>query len=192
MGVKLDISKAYDRVEWDFLERVMQKMGFNADWVHLVMSCVTTVNFTVVINGQSGDAFSPSHGIRQDLLQGIKLNSGGPILSHLLFANDTLIFLKATTQNCQNISCLLQAYCTASRQQVSLTRSNVVFSSNTPSSICASMCEFLCMPDVTNAGKYLGSHFLGQSKERSTFVHEISNSSEGTRLESTLPFRSWP
>ncbi|CAL9026199.1 unnamed protein product [Prunus brigantina] len=129
MGLKLDMNKAYDRVEWDFLEKVMQKMGFNAGWIHLIMCCVTTVNFTVVINGQPGGAFSPSRGIRQgdpispylflfisevlslliknacetDLLQGInKINLyGGPTLSHLLFADDTLIFLKATTQNCR-------------------------------------------------------------------------------------------
>ncbi|KAI5349016.1 hypothetical protein L3X38_001903 [Prunus dulcis] len=182
MGVKLDMNKAYDRVEWDFLEKVMQKMGFNAGWIELVMSCVTTVNFIVVINGQWGGAFSPSRGIQQgdpispylflfisevlslliknacetDLLQGIKLNSGGPTLSHLLFADDTLIFLKATTQNCHNIYCLLQAFCAASGQQVSLTKSNVVFSSNTPSYVRASMCAILGMPDVTDAGKYLG------------------------------------
>ncbi|KAI5313939.1 hypothetical protein L3X38_043115 [Prunus dulcis] len=131
MGVKLDMNKAYDRVEWDFLEKVMQKMGFNAGWIQLVMSCVTTVNFTVVINGQRGEAFSPSR-------------------------DDTLIFLKATTQNCQNISRLLQAFCAASGQQVSLTKSNVVFSSNTPSYVRASMCAILGMPDVTDAGKYLG------------------------------------
>ncbi|CAL2248627.1 unnamed protein product [Prunus armeniaca] len=135
MGVKFDMNKAYDRVEWDFLEKIMQKMGFNAGWIQLVMRCVTTVNFTVVINGQPGGAFSPSRGIRQD---------------------DTLIFLKATTQNCQNISRLLQAYCAASGRQVSLTKSNVVFSSNTPSSLRALMCAILGMPDVTDAGKYLG------------------------------------
>ncbi|CAL9011970.1 unnamed protein product [Prunus brigantina] len=84
------------------------------------------------------------------------LNFGGPTLSHLLFADDTLIFLKATTQNCLNISRLLQAYCAASRQQMSLTKSNVVFSSNTPSSVHASTCAILGMPDVTDAGKYLG------------------------------------
>lgn len=91
-----------------------------------------------------------------NLLHGFKLNPGGLTLSHLLFVDDTLIFLKAATQNCENISHLLQAYYTASKQQVSLTKSNVVFSSNTPSSVHTSMCETLGMPDVTEVGKYLG------------------------------------
>lgn len=44
MGIKLDMSKAYDRVEWTFLMTVMIMMGFDSKWVDLVMKCVSTVN----------------------------------------------------------------------------------------------------------------------------------------------------
>ncbi|KAB2630222.1 hypothetical protein D8674_007741 [Pyrus ussuriensis x Pyrus communis] len=65
MGVKLDMHKAYDRVEWDFLEAVMEKLGFCPHWRNLVMGCVKTVEFAIILNGQPGKHFIPSRGLRQ-------------------------------------------------------------------------------------------------------------------------------
>ncbi|XP_074314076.1 uncharacterized protein LOC141649280 [Silene latifolia] len=64
MAVKLDMAKAYDRVEWHFLERVLRSMGFDGDWVSRVMECVSTVSFSVLINGQPSESFVPSRGLR--------------------------------------------------------------------------------------------------------------------------------
>lgn len=51
MGIKLDMSKTYDRVQWLFLEVVMYKLGFAPMWIKMVMACVKSVTYSVVVNG---------------------------------------------------------------------------------------------------------------------------------------------
>lgn len=69
VAIKLDISKAYNRVEWKYLDSAMQALGFNAKWRKLIMDCITTVNYLVLVNGQPSTTFRPTWGLRQgDLL----------------------------------------------------------------------------------------------------------------------------
>ena len=52
MVLKLDMSKTYDKVEWAFLEKILLKMGFEESWVALVMECITTVTYSIFMNGE--------------------------------------------------------------------------------------------------------------------------------------------
>lgn len=65
MALKLEISKAYDRVEWIFLEELMRRMDFCTRWIDLIIECVRTVSYTILVNGEPKGMFKPTKGIRQ-------------------------------------------------------------------------------------------------------------------------------
>ena len=117
MAVKLNMSKAYDRVEWGFIEGVMEKMGFHGKWIQLIMKCITTVSYSVIINGavhgsifhtrglRQGDPLSPylfllcadgfssliKEAARNQMLSGISICRGCPMVTHLFFAEQSLV-----------------------------------------------------------------------------------------------------
>jgi hypothetical protein len=63
-AVKLDMHKAYDRVEWVFLEKMMIRLGFHEEFVALLMACVHSVTYMVRFNNQETEEFVPSRGLR--------------------------------------------------------------------------------------------------------------------------------
>lgn len=65
MAVKLDMSKGFDRVEWDFLNRIMLQIRFDQSWVNTIMHCVTSISYSVIINGHIREKFCPARGLRQ-------------------------------------------------------------------------------------------------------------------------------
>jgi hypothetical protein len=65
MGIKLDMNKAYDKMEWEFLEAIIGKMGFSERWIKLIMECVCTITYSIIVNGQAVGRITPSRRIRQ-------------------------------------------------------------------------------------------------------------------------------
>ena len=116
MALKLNMSKAYNRVELSFLKDVMVRMGFNSKWIALMMECITSVSYSLLVNGEPHGHITPTRGIRQGdplspylfllcseglhrLIQaaanngdikGVSICHNGPKLTHLLFADDSL------------------------------------------------------------------------------------------------------
>lgn len=122
MALKLDMSKAYDRVEWSFLEATMVKMDFNEKWVALVISCINSAFYSILVNGVPKGDIRPTKGIRQGdplspylflicsealncqfqqaarsgAIKGFFICKNGPKITHLFFADNTLLFCRAT------------------------------------------------------------------------------------------------
>ena len=62
---KLDIVKAYDSISWEFLFQVLGRMGFDSRWLSWIKWCISTVSFSVLINGSLAGFFPSSRGLRQ-------------------------------------------------------------------------------------------------------------------------------
>ena len=82
-ALKLDIRKAYDRVEWEYLKAIMIRLGFHRLWVDMIMRLVTTTSFSVLFNGDRLENFVPSRGDpsgRSNLTLLVLVSSGGPFV----------------------------------------------------------------------------------------------------------------
>ena len=136
----------------------MEKLGFVEKWIDLIMNCVSSISYPVLINGESCGNISPSRGIKQgdplspclfllcvegfsaliheaarnQQINGISICRGCPLITHLFFADDSLLFCKAKDQECHALVNILNRYEEASRQKINTDKSSVFFSPNTP------------------------------------------------------------
>jgi len=64
VALKMDMSKANDRVEWIFLEKIILKMGFQASWVAMIMECINTISYSILVNGEMKGIMTSFRGLR--------------------------------------------------------------------------------------------------------------------------------
>lgn len=75
MILNLDLNKAYDRVNWKFVKKVLKVVGLPILWIHLIMECITSVTYLVIINGEPVAQINPKAGLRQGDLITIHFHS---------------------------------------------------------------------------------------------------------------------
>jgi hypothetical protein len=179
---KLDLSKVYDRVDWAFLEKILLKMGFCKQWTNWIMCCVRSVRFSVRINGQTLDPFTPSRGIRQgdplspylflfvgealtcilkkNMVEGsiipLKVARNAQGISNLLFANDSLLFFKDTPEEARAVDSTLNLFQRCTGQLLSPSKCSLLFSSACPSTTQQEIKSILGVASSTFEEKYLG------------------------------------
>lgn len=67
MAIKLDLQKAYDRVNWRFINFVLLHLGFNETFTNWIHACISSVTFEIIVNGAKYESFKPTRGLRQGL-----------------------------------------------------------------------------------------------------------------------------
>ena len=194
MALKLDMSKAYDIVEWSFLEKAMLHLGFSERFVKIIMSYVTSVSYSVLLNGELTDNIKPSRGLRQGdpfspylflicaiglqgllhkaksegHLRGVSICRNGPRVSHLFFADDSVLFCRATEAECQIILDVLSIYEKGSSQKINRDKTCIFFTSNTKPELQTRIQQVLVVPAIGQYEKYLGMPaFVGRAKKQS-------------------------
>lgn len=153
MAPKLDMSKSYYRVEWDYIACVLINMGFPAIWIDRVMKCVTTASYSFSVHGEASEVVIPKRGLRQgdplspylfllcaegfgalikrahqnNLMHGISIARGAPFITHLCFADDSLEFARADESEARVILGILKDYEALSGQMVNFDKCEISF-----------------------------------------------------------------
>ncbi|KAL9680564.1 hypothetical protein QQ045_018445 [Rhodiola kirilowii] len=195
VSLKLDMSKAYDRIVWCFLEKMMLALGFDIRWVEKVMLCVQSVSYRVRINDHISDSIYPGRGLRQGdlispylfllcaewlnyavgeyqelgLLQGVKICRGAPEVTHLMFVDECMLFFKADKNSLKWTRDILRRYEEISGQKVNYAKSEAVCSKNVTEECRKRLPEELKVSVVGRHSSYMGLPLAFNNKKAELF-----------------------
>ncbi|XP_021715945.1 uncharacterized protein LOC110683843 [Chenopodium quinoa] len=163
MAMKLDMSKAYDRIEWDFLDAVLERFGFDDGWRRCVMGCVRSVSFSVLINGRPSDEFVLNRGIRQgDPISPYLFILCAEVFSHFLRSAEE----RASLGDVEVIKAVLETYEFSSGQKINFDKTTVSFSKGVPEGRREEVENMLGVRMVDIHDRYLGlPTVVGRSKK---------------------------
>ncbi|XP_077233342.1 uncharacterized protein LOC143875615 [Tasmannia lanceolata] len=148
---KLDMEKAYDRVDWAAVDFLMGRMGFGGRWRGWIRNCLSSAWFSVLINGSAKEFFKSSRGLRQGdplspflflivaeslcsllkkgsvmgLYKGFLIGASKVEVSLLQFADDTLLFCSPVISQLLNLKAMLRCYEMVSRQRSNFAKSRL-------------------------------------------------------------------
>jgi hypothetical protein len=183
VAMKIDLQKAYDRVNWSFFRAVLKSFGFQEKFSNWIMQCVTTVSFSVLTNGGKSKSFQPTRGIRQGdplspylfvlcqevlsrlidkelvvgNINGVRMNVGGPAFTHVMYANDIILFAKANCREVKILDACIEKYCLWSGQAINRDKSSLFFSKMVQGERKRMIKHTLQMKNIQQHATYLGA-----------------------------------
>lgn len=182
LAIKLHMNKAYDCLDWRFIQKVLLAHGFSGSWAAMVMKPMSTVSYKIKVNGVLSDKIVPERGLRQGdplspylfilaadalshmmssalregRIKGIQLAWSAPTLTHLFFADDAVVFAQANEEDAFQMIQLLNDYSKAFKQRINTLKSGIIFGKFVTSQVKNRIKAILGMQDWDNPGKYLG------------------------------------
>ena len=196
--IKLDLEKAYNRLEWSFIQETLVFFQLPPNLITLIMNMISSTRFHILWNGmplsevvpsqvvQQGDPLSPylfilclerlslklEESVRDKLLHPISFRRQVGLL-HLFFIDDIFLFTHAKAKDCTKLSHILQQFCAASRQLVSVTKSRLWFSPNTPRHCKEQVTSILGVPTMNHVGTYLGTPIFTSRRTTSSYQYLV-------------------
>ncbi|CAN0925181.1 Transposon TX1 uncharacterized 149 kDa protein [Linum grandiflorum] len=196
-ALKVDISKAYDRVEWHYMEGLMSKLGFAPKWICWMMMCISSVEYRVLLNEELGETFRPARGLRQGCplspflfllcaeglsallrreekcgrIQGVRVSRDAPRLTHLLFADDSFFFFRAGIREARALRKVFDVYAAASGQVINYDKSGIFFTRTIDPSLARGVSYILDVDRPLDTGRYLGLPSMVGRKKKATLQY---------------------
>jgi exonuclease III len=188
MLIKLDLSKAFDRLSWQYLRSVLESFGFSNHWVDWILKLTSSPFFSILVNGTPSRPFRSTRGIRQGdplspflfvimaeglgrylkaavlegSLTGLPLHNLHPAPSHSQFVDDTLLMNTPTVREATKLNSILSDFSDASGMLLNLDKSKLYFF-NTPASVQAHLSRLLGIARSSLPSTYLGIPLTGES-----------------------------
>ncbi|CAN1177927.1 LINE-1 retrotransposable element ORF2 protein [Linum perenne] len=200
MVIKVDLSKAYDKIEWSFVRDTLEHVDLPHNLIEVIMKCVSSPTFQILWNGCCSDSFSPTRGLRQGcplspylftlcmerlsrmiseaVISGtwkpVKLVRNGVPLSHVFFADDLVFMGQASCEQAAVILDIVNRFCVVSGQTINKDKSRVFFSSNMNRRTSRAVSDLLGIAATQDLGRYLGVPLLHGRVKHSTYDFILS------------------
>ncbi|XP_062118498.1 uncharacterized protein LOC133832130 [Humulus lupulus] len=163
VALELDMSKAYNRVGWYFIEAMMKCLGYDEKWVQKLMKCISLVSYSFLINGTI-------QAERANQLHGLKFGKNGLRLSHLFFVDDSFIFFDAFLVEGKVLAVILATYAKLLGQYINFDKSELCIGKQVQKEEGATIANFLGVKLVECHATYLGMPAFVDRRKRDVFA----------------------